>query len=354
MLKGSNPTLPLNAIDFSIVAPNTHPNTEETLSYIPAFSALTDIAPLTDIAIKTTTLHNKIANNPSSTHRLIDNSALPSLCISSADGASNNRPLSPPKRKRVSHFILSAAVHSIILYALLQVSHSTIKFAVTKSKQTTQPIQPIKSFLYQRPAKKPISTSTSTSQPALPNQKQQAPRQALTKKAQPIKPTKPATTLPQKAAMPKQEETQKALANNSPKKQDSQPVKSTTQPAKAFSALDQLEKLRGTINQNMLDKSFKQYRVKRSASKMHAPQIPVPHSKPVLSTEQKKQRKTSNYGGGRIIKNDNGTCTIERDQMLGSPVEASVSYFSCGETQREKSFRLHMKKVQQKLHGTKK
>jgi hypothetical protein len=50
-----------------------------------------------------------------------------------------------------------------------------------------------------------------------------------------------------------------------------------------------------------------------------------------------------------ITKHDNGTCIIEREQFLGSPVEGSTSAFACGESKFDKSFREHMRKVQNKI-----
>jgi hypothetical protein len=68
-----------------------------------------------------------------------------------------------------------------------------------------------------------------------------------------------------------------------------------------------------------------------------------------LTIDQQKKLNTSSSHVGSITKNDNGTCTIQREQILGSPIEATTSYFGCGESKFDKSFREHMKKVQTKL-----
>ena len=45
-----------------------------------------------------------------------------------------------------------------------------------------------------------------------------------------------------------------------------------------------------------------------------------------------------------ITKYDNGICTIERTQFLGSSVEGSSSAFACGKNKFDKNFREHMNK----------
>lgn len=110
-----------------------------------------------------------------------------------------------------------------------------------------------------------------------------------------------------------------------------------------------LANLRNTINQQLAEDTFKEHTQVRSASVMHADQIPVPHSTVPLTVEEKHEKTTSKSHTQSITKNDNGTCTIVREQILGSPVEASVSSFSCGESKFDKSFREHMKKVNEKF-----
>ena len=88
----------------------------------------------------------------------------------------------------------------------------------------------------------------------------------------------------------------------------------------------------------------------RSPSVMHGEQIPVPHSQYKLTPEQERESKTTRMSDDiSITKYDNGICTIERKQFLGSPIEGSISAFACGESKFDKSFREHMKKVQEKI-----
>ena len=77
--------------------------------------------------------------------------------------------------------------------------------------------------------------------------------------------------------------------------------------------------------------------------------FPVPKTLVPLTADQQHKLNTSTSHVGSITKNDNGTCTIQREQILGSPVAATTSYFSCGESKFDKSFREHMQKVQAKL-----
>ena len=69
-----------------------------------------------------------------------------------------------------------------------------------------------------------------------------------------------------------------------------------------------------------------------------------------LTPEQVREKNTTKVSSDiSIIKNDNGTCIIEREQFLGSPVEGSTSVFSCGESKFDRDFREHMKKIQDKI-----
>lgn len=83
---------------------------------------------------------------------------------------------------------------------------------------------------------------------------------------------------------------------------------------------------------------------------MHGEQTVVPPSLVKLTPEQARNKNTTKMSNDiSITKHEDGTCTIDRAQFLGSPVEGSSSVFACGERKFDKSFREHMKKVQEKL-----
>jgi len=117
-----------------------------------------------------------------------------------------------------------------------------------------------------------------------------------------------------------------------------------------FSAYQQLNSLRSAINEKMMADELSELQQFRSPSMMHGEQASVPHSAIPLTPEQEREKKTTRMSDDiSITKYDNGICTIERKQMLGSPIEGSSSAFACGESKFDKSFREHMNKVQEKL-----
>ena len=122
----------------------------------------------------------------------------------------------------------------------------------------------------------------------------------------------------------------------------------------SLSSHQSLSRLRNSIDQQLANDFFSEQTQTRSASKMHGAQLPVPHSEVALTAEEKHHKNTSRTHAHAITKNDDGTCTIVREQVLGSPVEASVSGFACGESKFDKSFRQHMKAVNKKFMNNQK
>lgn len=124
----------------------------------------------------------------------------------------------------------------------------------------------------------------------------------------------------------------------------------TSNSPKVFSSYQQLNNLRQSIKNKIIADDVAKRLQFRSPSVMHGAQIPVPHSNRQFTPEQIREKNTTKMSDSiSITKNDNGTCIIEREQFLGSPVEASTSFFSCGESKFDKSFQEHMKKVQEKI-----
>ena len=140
--------------------------------------------------------------------------------------------------------------------------------------------------------------------------------------------------------------------NPKPTKEPIQTEQSTSvqKPMNAkFSAFKQLNNLRNSINEKMMARDLADLQQVRSPSIMHGKQTPVPHSTVQLTPEQEREKRITKMSDDiSITKYDNGVCTIERKQFLGSPVEGSVSAFACGESKFDKSFRDHMKRVRDK------
>ncbi len=234
----------------------------------------------------------------------------------------------------------SVLIHLIILVTLALASKN-IKLRLPKN---TTEIKTIKSYLYRVP--KPAKPKVKKNQRATPialdnksssNRTEPNKSKVIVKAIKKVKHNATKNTL----TIKKPKQVQEFTGQNKKAKD--------TAAKPAFSSSTQLLKLQTAINEQIMKKEFEQRTVKRSASIMHAPQIPVPHSVVPLTTEQKREKTTSQFGAGKITKNDNGSCTITREQMLGSPIEASVSHFACGESKFDKNFREHMEKVQQKL-----
>ena len=117
-----------------------------------------------------------------------------------------------------------------------------------------------------------------------------------------------------------------------------------------FSAYKQLNNLRSSINEKIMADELSKLQQFRSPSVMHGEQIPVPNSTIQLTPEQEREKRITRMSDDiSITKYDNGMCTIERKQMLGSPVEGSSSMFACGESKFDQNFRAHMQKVRDKI-----
>jgi hypothetical protein len=239
--------------------------------------------------------------------------------------------------------LLSIFLHILLLAALI---YSSIN-APKKIQQTEQKFTTIKSFLYKQPKKIIVKT--------LPRLNKAEHKAVMT--AEPIKPA----SAPTKTQKPFVKDVQ--IAIKKPAIKAKQPIRKTAQAqqshiaAKAqktaikasFSSYDSLSQLRSSVEEKHREQAFNEIIQQRSASIMDAAQLPVPHTTVPLTSEQKYQKNTSTSHVGAITKNDNGTCTIHRQQILGSPVEATTSIFACGESKFDKNFREHMQKVQAKL-----
>ncbi len=235
-------------------------------------------------------------------------------------------PLAAAKEKahalKRPYFAISISIFVHLLLALL------LFFMAEKQQIKDVKIvkQTIDSYLYKIPAKSIIKEKEKVKTEAQQNPIEQS-------KAAP--PVTPISSLPIKPA-----ESVKAKLKTETKKT----VRAT------FSAFQQLNSLRNSINEKIMADELSKRQQFRSPSVMHGEQVRVPHSNEQLTAEQEREKNTTRMSDDiSITKYDNGICTIERKQMLVSPIEGSSSAFACGESKFDRSFREHMKKVQQKL-----
>ncbi|NMP32083.1 hypothetical protein HII17_10930 [Thalassotalea sp. M1531] len=116
-------------------------------------------------------------------------------------------------------------------------------------------------------------------------------------------------------------------------------------------AFKQLDRLRESISNQVIEDSVNQFQQHRSVSAMHPNPLPAPKSVVPLTRAQKKEKNTVRYSDDlSIIKGEDGRCGIEEDlSKVGIEGVKAYSSFNCGESKFDKSFRLHMKKVAKKL-----
>jgi hypothetical protein len=252
--------------------------------------------------------------------------------------------------------VISVLLHLLVLFSL---SYSAVK-QPRIIKQNKAKVISIKSFLYSVPKKEPIKKIVKIADIDEKNPiKKVVPKQNIPKETVNPEPSKVAT--PKKPT----QQSPKNLSNKTVTKalptQVTNAVKSETVTTKnkvagasrgSFSSYDRLSRLRDKLNNQQSEQAFAELTQKRSASIMDAEPFPVPKTLVPLTVDQQHTLNTSTSHVGSITKNDNGTCTIHRAQMLGSPVESSTASFACGESKFDKSFREHMKEVQAKFKTT--
>jgi|GEM_PF-1017673 len=235
--------------------------------------------------------------------------------------------------------LISVLIHLILFFFLSSIATKPLQKSVTDRQKA------IRSYLYKKPVtiEKPKPLIAKVIEKKVIQQPKQA--QVSKENEQAVK------TL----AEVKEVKVKKRLnsASLSVQKARQTSEKNTKAPV-SFSAYKQLDKLRNSINDRIVSEELSQLQQFRSPSVMHGEQIPVPHSEKQLTPAQEREKNTTKMSDSiSITKYDNGVCTIEREQFLGSPVEGSSSTFNCGESKFDKSFREHMKKVQEKLKPVK-
>ena len=244
--------------------------------------------------------------------------------------------------------VISVLLHLLLLLVLIYGATQQPKMI----KQDKPKIESIKSFLYSAPKKIVIespSPSKNTDEREAPQkiqQKQSFPNETVDtevpKPALKVPPTKPVIERPAKPGS-----TQMTNAVKSETVTTKNKVLGTGKGN--FSSYDRLSRLREKLGNQQRDQAFAELTQPRSNSVMDGDPFPVPKTIVPLTVDQQKKLNTSSSHVGSITKNDNGTCTIYREQMLGSPVHATTAHFACGESKFDRSFREHMEKVQAKF-----
>jgi len=238
--------------------------------------------------------------------------------------------------------LLSVFVHLVLALVLFSMSDN-------------HPVKPMKiepkainSYLYKMPIKAKKSPTQITIKKEQPKEKERQKKRVVSKPETDIQTTskkemqqnKTINNMIEQSKLVKPVTTGVALAKDA---ESTKSIKAT------FSAYKQLNNLRSAINEKIIAEQLLERQQFRSASVMHGKQIPVPHSNLQLTPEQEQEKRTTKSGNISITKYDNGICTIERKQFLGSPIPESSSAFACGESKFDKNFREHMKKVRDKL-----
>lgn len=237
--------------------------------------------------------------------------------------------INPPFFQNKKILLLSFLVHALVLAAVLYMSNEHKGKLVDTLVVKNEP-KALKSFIYYQPKPKP--------------KEQIAKLKEQTAKLQPAKPLEKPIT--KKTLTKKRLETTSTpitKESDTPKK-----VVKTTQLPKT--GMDYLLDLKKSINKQAMQDDFLERQQHRSASVMHGKQIPVTHSSQQLTPMQEKEKNTIRMSDNiSITRLGNGYCIIERKQFAGSPVPASNSGFACGESDFDKSFKVHMKKVNDKI-----
>jgi hypothetical protein len=253
--------------------------------------------------------------------------------------------------------IYSLAIHSLILFIIL-VTAKTQQLTVPEIEKTV-----IKSFLYYAPKSTPqvlVSTTENSqtekendpiiAEPTLSPKDNQAVASMDVQAAENI-PEKIEKTLPDKddSVVTTAIDLPKATATMPQPSPEPDPTK------RKLDSFTQLQRLRNKLKQSSSTSTRNPNQNYQPASIFNNKIKSVPHSAPVKDEEQERAKNTKDLGAGiAITKGDDGTCSVTQDMTAyGLSEGSSTQYFTCGESNFDKSFREHMKKVKAKLGKTK-
>lgn len=245
----------------------------------------------------------------------------------------------------IKSLYLAIFVHIVILVL--------ISFAVKTPKPKEQKAKAINSYLYTpKRSTKHINSQTNTAAQTVNNTVQE---NVNTTKSNNSKP--PVTTTSEvKKPLPISEKPNETKHNKTVKKQTSKKFKPLRKAnTKTLSPLQQLGKLKTSLNEKFIEQEMLTQFRRRSASVLDGEPIAVPHSTKQITEEEKRKQATINMSSGlTITKGDDGSCTVIRDlSEVGMEGLTSVEGFSCGQSKFDKNFKSHMKNVLKKLGKSK-
>jgi len=260
----------------------------------------------------------------------------------------------PALKNHLFTILISLLVHLLIIALLL----FTVKKQLPKPVKNTN--RAIQSYLYKIPTKTaiinltPLIKEPKKSEITKVVKAQQKPKERILKEIHPKNKVNNIVKTAQKKKQSLSNNISQINKSNKGSLTEREPqsktlITKTNAPVK-FDSYKQLNSLRNSINKKIVEQEFSDLKKFKSSSIMHSDPTLVPHAYKKLTPEQVREKNTTKVSSDiSIIKNDNGTCIIEREQFLGSPVEGSTSVFSCGESKFDRDFREHMKKIQDKI-----
>jgi hypothetical protein len=255
-------------------------------------------------------------------------------------------------KKHFFTIVISIFVHLLLISLLL----------LTTKKQISQPVKitnvAIKSYLYQMPTKfvavNPIAVTTMLTEAEIIKVVKEQ-KKTEDKKSKEMLPKNVVENMVKEVQKNNYSEnySQRNKSGEKPSiiKRDLIPTVQTTKESASvkFNSFQQLNNLRNSINNKIIEQEILNLQKFKSPSIMHGNPDFVPHSYNKLTAQQERENNTTKISSDiSFVKNDNGTCIIEREQFLGSPVEGSTSVFTCGESKFDKNFREHMNKIRNK------
>lgn len=120
---------------------------------------------------------------------------------------------------------------------------------------------------------------------------------------------------------------------------------------KLLSPQEHLNQLRSSMNNKILKAPHYSRKDNQNLTVFNPSPKLVGKSVKKATIDEIVEKTTTQYSNEiAIIKHDNGTCTIKQDlSSVGMEGITSNQYFKCGESKADKHFRLHMKKVKERM-----
>jgi hypothetical protein len=247
--------------------------------------------------------------------------------------------------------IFSLLIHGLILFVILITQSSKQKVVKPVTK-----ISPIKSFIYYAPNIKQIEVKVITTEPLVKETLVQTPLvEEKEKKNNQIKAEstvkKTEKSIKESPIKPTVYDVNKVIELPKTSINTSKPKPLPKPTTKKLDSFTQLQRLRSKLNQSAITDNDNPYQSYQPPSAFNTNAKTVPHSAPLKDEQKERDKNTKNMGAGiAITKGEDGRCSVTQDlSAYGLSEGSSTQYFSCGESKFDKSFREHMKKVNNKL-----